>query len=118
MQDLDELNCDIVCATTTTTMDDATTALRRLKQHDQFIVLGLRRCTPLIDVSGLLPEPTQASTWEKMFKEFAQSDERLPSLLTIDFSSWKDCISKALDFLTWMELISCVGLGSEELVHA
>ena len=54
---------------------------------------------------------------------FARSDKWLPSLPTIDFSSWKDRISEALGFLTWMEkLTSWVGLGSEvfpnELMHA
>ena len=54
---------------------------------------------------------------------FARSDKWLPSLPTIDFSAWKDRISEALGFLTWMEkLTSWVGLGSEvfpdELMHA
>ncbi|CAE7839740.1 unnamed protein product [Symbiodinium sp. CCMP2592] len=54
---------------------------------------------------------------------FAKSDKWLPSLPIIDFSSWKDRISEALGFLTWMEkLTSWVGLGSEvfpnELMHA
>ena len=54
---------------------------------------------------------------------FAKSDKWLPSLPVIDFSSWKDRISEALGFLTWMEkLTSWVGLGSEvfpnELAHA
>ena len=54
---------------------------------------------------------------------FARSDKWLPSLPTIDFSSWKDRISEVLGFLTWMEkLTSWVGLGSEvfpnELMHA
>ena len=44
---------------------------------------------------------------------FARSDKWLSSLPTIDFSSWKDRISEALGFLTWMEkLTSWVGLGS------
>ena len=39
---------------------------------------------------------------------FARSDKWLLSLPTIDFSSWKDRISEALGFLTWMEkLTSC-----------
>ena len=54
---------------------------------------------------------------------FAKSDKWLPSLPTIDFTSWKDRTSEALGFLTWMEkLTSWVGLGSEvfpnELRHA
>ena len=54
---------------------------------------------------------------------FAKSDKWLPSLPVIDFSFWKDRISEALGFLTWMEkLTSWVGLGSEvfpnELTHA
>ena len=67
------------------------------------------------------PPPRDPSDGER--DVFAKSDKWLPSLPTIDFALWKDRISEALGFLTWMEkLTSWVGLGSEvfpnELRHA
>ncbi|OLP75587.1 Retrovirus-related Pol polyprotein from transposon TNT 1-94 [Symbiodinium microadriaticum] len=78
----------------------------------------------LTDAAGRSPPPPPPRDPQDAERDvFAKSDKWLPSLPVIDFSSWKDRISEALGFLTWMEkLTSWVGLGSEvfpnELAHA
>ena len=80
-----------------------------------------RISTPSPATSPPPPPPRDPSDGER--DVFAKSDKWLPGLPTIDFALWKDRISEALGFLTWMEkLTSWVGLGSEvfpnELRHA
>ena len=80
-----------------------------------------RISTPSPGRSPPPPPPREPQDAER--DVFAKSDKWLPSLPVIDFTSWKDRISEALGFLTWMEkLTSWVGLGSEvfpnELMHA
>ena len=96
--------------------------LRDVKVHRQWVLL--RRGPSFFRMASpsppLRPPPLKQ---ERERDVFARSDKWLPSLPTIDFSSWKDRISEALGFLTWMEkLTSWVGLGSEvfpnELMHA
>ncbi|CAE7031611.1 unnamed protein product [Symbiodinium natans] len=107
-------NSDIIYAT----MDDATTA-----------EMGCLGASPVGTPSQgaqvfRVATRVQASPMQKDVERdvFARQTNgcRVP---TIDFSSWKDRISEALGFLTWMEkLTSWVGLGSEvfpnELMHA
>ncbi|CAE7721464.1 unnamed protein product [Symbiodinium sp. CCMP2592] len=85
------------------------------------VLESYRISTPSPGRSPPPPPPRDVQDVER--DVFAKSDKWLPSLPVIDFTSWKDRISEALGFLTWMEkLTSWVGLGSEvfpnELMHA
>ena len=85
------------------------------------VLESYRISTPSPGRSPPPPPPRDSQDAER--DVFAKSDKWLPSLPVIDFTSWKDRISEALGFLTWMEkLTSWVGLGSEvfpnELMHA
>ncbi|CAE7236175.1 unnamed protein product [Symbiodinium sp. CCMP2592] len=85
------------------------------------VLESYRISTPSPGRSPPPPPPRDVQDAER--DVFAKSDKWLPSLPVIDFTSWKDRISEALGFLTWMEkLTSWVGLGSEvfpnELMHA
>ena len=50
-------------------------------------------------------------TMTASFQATFDTGPRLPSLPTIDFALWKDRISEALGFLTWMEKLTLGSIG-------